>query len=77
MSSSKASLEEIEGFLGGDLQLSTEKRKNSSELRNLSSEVSFHSSELLFPGSVKKIHLLAGDFGFPTEGRGWRLEVRD
>ena len=69
MSSSKASLEEIKQFLGGDLRLSTEESKNSSELRNLSSEVSFHSSELLFPGSVKKIHLLAEDLGFSTEGR--------
>ncbi|WP_462136821.1 hypothetical protein, partial [Porphyromonas uenonis] len=38
-------VEEIEKFLRGDLRTSTEKRKNSSELRNLSSELSFHSSE--------------------------------
>ena len=67
MSSSKAPLEEIEQFLGGDHQISTEESKNSSELRNLSSEVSFHSSELLFPGSVENFRFLAGDFRFPRE----------
>ena len=41
--------------------------KNSSELRNLSSEVSFHSSELLFPGSVENFRFLPGDFQILTE----------
>ena len=40
-------------FLGGYPRLSSEGRTNSSELWFLSSEVSFHSSELLFPGSVE------------------------
>ena len=48
--------------LGRDFRSSTEEQKNSSELRNLSSEVSFHSSELLFPGSVENFRLLRGDF---------------
>ena len=30
-------------------------------------QVSFHSSELLFPGSVEDFRLLAGDFRFPRE----------
>lgn len=58
-------MKEIEGFLGGDLGLSSEERKNSSELRFLSSEVPFHSSELLFPGSVENLRFLAGDPRFP------------
>ena len=77
MSSSKAPLEEIEQFLGGDFGLSSEETKNSSEVSFLSSEVLFHSSEVLFASSVDIFHFLAGDFGFPTEGRGERLEVRD
>ncbi len=70
MSSSKAPLEEIEQFLGGDFGLSSEETKNSSEVSFLSSEVLFHSSEVLFASSVDIFHFLAGDFGFPTEGRG-------
>ena len=66
-------IKEIEGFLGGDLGLSSEERKNSSELRFLSSEVPFHSSELLFPGSVGSIRLLPGDSRFPRE----RLELAE
>ena len=62
-----ATIKEIEQFLGGDRQISTEESKNSSELRNLSSEVSFHSSELLFPGSVENFRFLAGDFRFPRK----------
>ena len=48
-------LEEIDQFLRGDPGLSSEERKNSSELSSHSSEVSFHSSELLFRPSVGKI----------------------
>ena len=60
----------ISEFLGGDIELSREETKYSSELRNLSSEVSFHSSELLFPGSVENFRFLAGDLRFPRE---WRI----
>ena len=60
-------IKEIEGFLGGDLGLSSEERKNSSELRFLSSEVSFHSSEVSFPASVGNIRLLPGDSRIPRE----------
>ena len=59
--------EEIKGFLRGDLRTSSEGTKNSSELRNLSSEVSFHSSELLFPGSVENFRFLPGDSQILTE----------
>ena len=51
-------IKEIEQFLGGNLRISREETKNSSEL-------SFHSSEVLFHGSVENFHLLAGDFRFP------------
>ena len=39
-------------FRRKESEISTEEWTNSSELRNLSSEVSFHSSELLYPASV-------------------------
>ena len=39
-------------------EISMEKIRNSSELQNLSSELSFHSSELLFPGSVGNLAFL-------------------
>ena len=61
-------IKEIGQFLRGDLGMASEERKNSSELRNLSSEVSFHSSELLFPGSVGNFRLLAEVYQFPWEG---------
>ena len=47
-------------MLNGYFLTSTEEQKNSSELRNLSSEVSFHSSELLFRPSVEKVRFLTG-----------------
>ena len=53
-------IEEIDQFLGGDLGLSSEERRNSSE-------VSFHSSELLYPGSVGNVRLLRGAFRFPRD----------
>ena len=49
-------IKEIKGFLGEDLGLSSEERKNS--------------SELLFPGSVGNSRLLPGDPRFPRERLG-------
>ena len=53
-------IKEIARFPGRDFETSTEESRNSSE-------VSFHSSEVLYPGSVGNFHLLAGDFPFPRE----------
>ncbi len=60
-------VKEIARRLGGDFGLSSEKQTNSSEFRNLSFEVSFHSSEVSFPASVGDFRLLAGYFRFPRE----------
>ena len=67
MAPSASRSEGIEGFLGGDLRISTEEQTNSSDLWFASSEVSFHSSELLFRASVGNFRLLPGGSRFPQE----------
>ncbi len=60
-------MKEIEQFLRGNSEFSSEEQGNSSELLFHSSEVSFHSSELLFRRSVGNFHFLGGDLRFPRE----------
>ena len=56
-------VEEIGKFIRRYSGLSSEETKNSSELWNLSSEVSFHSSEVLFRPSVENLHFLVSYWG--------------
>ena len=52
-------IKDIERFLGGDLWLSSEERKNSSELWN-------HSSEVSFPASVENFRFLVSYVEIPS-----------